>query len=40
MDIFTVFTVSLNVVAEWLTFVLRIREVSDSNAGLETSNPD
>jgi hypothetical protein len=29
-----------NVVVEWLTFLLRIREVTGSNLSLETSYPD
>jgi hypothetical protein len=29
-----------NVVVEWLTFLLRIKEIPGSNLGSETGNPD
>jgi hypothetical protein len=32
--------VTPNVIVEWLTILLRIREVSGSNLGPETSYPD
>jgi hypothetical protein len=38
--IFMILTITPNVMVEWLTFLLRIREVLGSNLGPETGYPE